>query len=102
MNRGLAATSIQITGNQSTSRCIINVAANYQVDYTQSNTVRLIMGFNIGIFPTVIPPDSELVTGQNVATFNSTNSIFITSNIAGPAYHKTTVELDCLQVYQFR
>jgi hypothetical protein len=83
LNRGLSATDIQITGNLSTGRCIINVAIGYQVDMTQANTVRLIVGFDSGIYPVAIPIAPESITGQNTAKFNNTNSILITTNLVG-------------------
>ena len=72
---------IQITGNTATSQSILTLAQNYQVDFTFTGTLKDILGFNSGIFPSVPAPSNNYqVFSNNIAKFNKTNNIYVITN----------------------
>jgi len=81
VNDGNPSNTLTLSGNNSTQRSIFTFATGVQVNMTAS-TVRDVLGFNPGTYPTAPPiTDGTSVSGQNVADFAQTLDWVIKSDI---------------------
>ncbi len=83
VNNGLQKNLITFTGDESTQKSIITFNfVGTQIDFTQANTIRTILGFNSQILP-LVPSviQGENYTSNTIAVFNRINSFFITSSL---------------------
>ena len=82
-NLGFAANIILLSPDGPTSKSIITYTiAGLDVNFTQANTIRTILGFNSRVSP-VTPPSiaGESETSDNPAAFNQINSFYIRSSL---------------------
>ena len=77
-----SATTVTLTGNNSTQRSILTLDATVQIDFTQPKSLRKVLGFNTAIVP-ALPAAFAGVTvdGDKIAAFNNTNTFNILSDI---------------------
>jgi hypothetical protein len=76
------STTVTMTGNSSTQKVILIFDATVQVDFTQPNSVRPVLGFNATLEPAAPAPfNGFTVEAPNIAAFNNTNTFNILSNI---------------------
>jgi hypothetical protein len=81
VNNGDPSNTLTLAGNNSTQKSIFTFGIGVQVNMTAS-TIRNILGFNPGTYPTVPPIVSgNSVEGQNIAQFADTLDWVIKSNI---------------------
>ena len=81
-NRNLTSPII-LTGNLSTQKSVLTVNIGYQMDTQPFDSVGSILGFSVGIWPTIAPVlNSVSMPSQNTAKFNNTNSITVLSNLS--------------------
>lgn len=78
---GFPGDRITITGDESTSKIILYVAANYRVDFTITDSVREILGFDSQVIPVSPSEDARYEYGESTASFNYVNSYQIRSSI---------------------
>ena len=84
VNNGLPNNLIVLSANDSAQTCIITF--NYvgtQIDFTQLNTVRTILGFNSELLPNGGPSTiiGESYEGESKASFNRINFYYIKSSL---------------------
>ena len=80
-NRNLTSPII-LTGNLSTQKSVLTVNIGYQMDTQPFDSVGSILGFSVGVWPTIAPVlNSVSMPSQNTARFNNTNSITVLSNL---------------------
>ena len=80
-NRNLTSPII-LTGNLSTQKSVLTVNIGYQMDTQPFDSVGSILGFSVGVWPTIPPSlNSVSMPSQNTAKFNNTNSITVLSNL---------------------
>jgi hypothetical protein len=81
LNEGFNGDEIQIIGDTSTSKVIIFVKADFQVDFTIANSVRTILGFDSQEIPPAPAVTDTFETAENVAQFNFVDTYQIRSNL---------------------
>jgi len=83
VNNGLQKNQIVFSGDESTQKTVVTF--NYvgtQIDFTQPNTIRTILGFNSQLLPPVPSAiQGENYTSDTIATFNRINSFYVKSNL---------------------
>ena len=91
VNNGLPNNLIVLSANDSAQTCIITF--NYvgtQIDFTQLNTVRTILGFNSELLPNGGPSTiiGESYEGESKASFNRINFYYFKSSLVNQGWHK--------------
>lgn len=83
VNNGMQKNLIVFTGDDSTQKSVITFNfVNTQIDFTQPNTIRTILGFNSSLVPPVPSTvQGENYTSQNIAVFNRINFFYVKSNL---------------------
>lgn len=82
-NLGLNSDQIILSGDNSTQKTVFTFPyAGTQIDFTQSDTPREILGFNSRLSPAAPSVAGESDTGDVVAAFNQLNSWLIHSTLA--------------------
>jgi hypothetical protein len=77
-----SATTVTLSGNNSTQKSILTLDITVQIDFTQPNSLREVLGFNSAIVPAAPAAFAGVtVEGDNVAAFNNTNSFTLLSDI---------------------
>ena len=72
--------NITLEANNNTLKSVLNIAANYMVDFTSKNSVRSVLGFNALIY------SSGYNESENIVNILSVTSLRITSDIIGSSY----------------
>mgnify|MGYP006368103111 FL=1 len=72
--------NITLEANNNTLKSVLNIAANYMVDFTPENSVRSVLGFNALIY------SSGCNESENIVNILSVTSLRITSDIIGSSY----------------
>lgn len=83
VNNGQPKNLIVLTGDDSTQKSVITFNfVNTQIDFTQANTIRTVLGFNSQLVPPVPSViQGENYTSDNIAVFNRINSFYVKSNL---------------------
>lgn len=68
----------EFSGNTATQKVQIEIAANYQIDFTQPLSQRDILGYNSQVVPPLISPVIFTSTAPNIAAFNNVNAFLVT------------------------
>lgn len=71
---------INIEPNNNTLKSVVDIAANYQVDFTTANSIRSVLGFNSQIYT------EGYNESENIVNILSINSLRITSDIITSSY----------------
>lgn len=83
VNNGLPRTLIVFSGDEATQKTVMTLNnVGTQVDFTQPNNIRTVLGFNSELLPaapSVIAGESFI--SENVAVFNRINFYYITSTL---------------------
>src|SRR6218665_1961931 len=74
---------ISIQPNNNTLKSVLDIDANYKVDFTTANSIRSVLGFNSQIYSAGY---NESVNIVNV------NSLRVTSDVIGSSYSNGTTE----------
>lgn len=81
-NLGFASNIMVFTGDDPTQRSVITYTiAGLQVDFTQANTIRTILGFDSRLSPAIASTAGESDTSDTTATFNGINSFYVRSSL---------------------
>ena len=72
--------NITLEANNNTLKSVLNIAANYMVDFTPENYVRSVLGFNALMY------SSGYNESENIVNILSVTSLRITSDIIGSSY----------------
>ena len=72
--------NITLEANNNTLKSVLNIAANYMVDFTPENSVRSVLGFNALMY------SSGYNESENIVNILSVTSLRITSDIIGSSY----------------
>lgn len=70
VTKGGAKKGIQIEGNKVTLKCVIKLAANYQIDFSVENSLRTILGFDAKIYDQPVQKSESIVNILNVNTID--------------------------------
>ena len=84
VNNGLQKNQIVFSGDDSTQKSIITFNfVGTQIDFTQPNTIRSILGFNSQLLPAGGPStiQGENYVSDTIATFNRINFFYVKSNL---------------------
>ena len=83
MNLGLPSNLISISGDSATQKIVISYSlANTRIDFTQPNTIRLVLGFDARLSPLAgVSTVGYSDFGDSSANFNRINSFFIRSSL---------------------
>jgi hypothetical protein len=77
---------ITLEPNSNTLRIVLNIASNYNVDFTTTNSIRTVLGFNSQIY-TVGDNESD-----NIVNIINISSLRVTSDIIGASYCNGSAE----------
>jgi hypothetical protein len=81
-NLDLPVNLITLSSDSATQTVVINFNYdNTQLDFTQSNTLNEILGFNSRLVPLVLEPAVHIEFGDNPAKFNRTDSFIIKGDL---------------------
>ena len=73
---------ITLSGDDATQKTVITFNEdNTQIDFTQSDTPRDVLGFNSRLAPLALEPAVHIEFGDNTAAFNRTNSFVIQGDL---------------------
>ena len=82
VNAGLPTNTVVLSGDLSTQRTVLTYPlAGVQVDFTQNNSVRDVLGFNSRLSPAAVSTPGLSDNSDNIAKFNRINSYFIRSSM---------------------
>ena len=77
---------ISIQPNNNTLKSVLDIDANYKVDFTTANSIRTVLGFNSQIYSAGYNESENIVNVMNV------NSLRATSDVIGSPYYNGTTE----------
>lgn len=77
---------ISIQPNNNTLKSVLDIDANYKVDFTTANSIRSVLGFNSQIYSAGYNESENIVNIMNV------NSLRVTSDVIGSSYSNGTTE----------
>jgi hypothetical protein len=81
-NLSLPSDLFSFVGNGSTQKVsIVFNYANSQIDFTQSDTFRFLLGFNSGVYPPGLSVVAQSITAQNVAELDTLQSYTILTDL---------------------
>ena len=82
VNMGLPTNTVVLSGDMSTQRTVLTYPiAGVQVDFTQNNSVRNVLGFTSRMSPVYISTIGISDNSDDIAKFNRINSYFIRSSM---------------------
>jgi hypothetical protein len=76
--------SITIEPNNNTLKSVLRIAANYKVDFTTTNSIRSVLGFNSKVYT------AGYTESENIVNIITINSVRVTSDIIGASYSNGT------------
>ena len=71
---------ITIEPNNNTLKSVVDIGANYRVDFTTANSIRTVLGFNSQIYT------EGYNESENIVNILSVNSLRVTSDVIGSSY----------------
>jgi len=71
---------IDLEPNNNTLKCVLNVAADYEVDFSTANSIRTVLGFNARVYK------SGYHESENIVNILSVSCLIITSDIIGSSH----------------
>src|SRR6218665_2600892 len=77
---------ISVQPNNNTLKSVIDIDANYKVDFTTASLIRTVLGFNSQIYSAGYNESENIVNIMNV------NSLRVTSDVIGSSYSNGTTE----------
>jgi hypothetical protein len=77
---------ITLGSNNNTLKAVLEIAANYNVDFTTANSIRTVLGFNAQTYTSGYNESANIVNIMNVS------SLRITSDIIGSSYSNGSAE----------
>ena len=86
---GDSATGISIVGNYNLLRVVIKLEPNYDVDFTISNSLRGLLGFNSQLYENNTALDVEFIGELPANISNSIDAVSINCSILNPSYNIT-------------
>ena len=85
-NLSAARHNINLEPHNNTLKCVLDLAADHEVDFTTANSNRTVLGFNAQVYK---PGYHE---SQNIVNIMSVSSLIITSNIISSSYKNGVTE----------
>lgn len=96
-NLGLDINLIKLSPNNSSGKVIVKLQPNVDIDFTQTDTFRQLIGFDSVHIPETGETDqSTSIYGNNVAIFSDVSSFLVHTDLlsgAGIAYNNTSAEV---------
>ena len=77
---------IRIKANNNTLRAVLNISGNYQVDFTTSNSIRTVLGFNKNVY------SASYNESENIVNIINISSLRVTCDIIGSSYSNGKTE----------
>ena len=81
VNRGQLVDGIVLSGEDSTQKVIITVQIGYQIDLTNFESLRGVIGWNSQVYPAIAPVAIESKPGENDAAFNNINEFTVRTDL---------------------
>lgn len=78
--------NITLEPNNNTLKCVLILATDFEVDFTTTNSIRTVLGFNAQVYKSGYHESENLINILNVS------SLIITSDIIGSSYINGTTE----------
>src|SRR6218665_1373962 len=72
--------------NNNTLKSVLDIDANYKVDFTTANSIRTVLGFNSQIY------SAGYNEWENIVNIMNVNSLRVTSDVIGSSYSNGTTE----------
>jgi len=85
-NLSAAKHNINIEPNNNTLKCVLNLTADYEVDFSTANSIRTVLGFNAQVYK------SGYHESENIVNIMNVSSLIITSDIITSSYKNGTTE----------
>src|SRR6218665_2552712 len=79
---------ISIQPNNNTLKSVLDIDANYKVDFTTANSIRSVLGFNRQIYSAGYNESDNIVN----KIIRNVNSLRVTSDVIGSSYSNGTTE----------
>src|SRR6218665_3505780 len=77
---------VSIQPNNNTLKSVLDIHANYKVDFTTANSIRTVLGFNSQIY------SAGYNESENIVNILNVNSLRVTSDVIGSSYSNGTTE----------